>query len=327
MAVPGQLLRRVTIWLLILTSIVTVAYASLSVYIVTQLTYVPPTPLYATPASMGLAYRDVTFPSREDKLQLRGWFIPGVLPNGKLTTQRTIVFVHGNRTNRADKFAGLLALSVAFARSGFAVIAFDMRGFGESPPAPLSLGYFEQRDVLGAVDFLQHGSLPYPALGRPKHLVGWGVSMGAATLLLAATQTPALEAFVSDSAYADILPILEREIPIGDHLPPLFTPGVLLAARVLYGVDFYHVRPVDVVASLAPRPILFIHGTADTYIPPSNLDSLAAAARSGLHAHVQTWLVPKATHAHAFLVLGKAYVSRVIAFYTQVLGPDTSFAQ
>lgn len=327
MTIQGQLLRRVTIGLLILTSIVTFAYTSLSVYIATQLVYVPPTPIYATPASMGVAYRDVTFPSREDGLQLRGWFIPGALPNGKLTAQRTIVFVHGSRTNRADQFAGLLTLSVAFARSGFGVLAFDMRGFGQSPPAPLSLGYFEQRDVLGAVDFLQHGSLPYPALGRPKHIVGWGISMGAATLLLAAAQTPALEALVSDCAYADILPILEREIPLGGHLPPLFTPGVLVAANALYGVDFYHVRPVDVVASLAPRPILFIHGAADTYIPPSNMSSLAAAARSGSHANVQTWLVPKATHAHSFLVLGQAYVSRVIAFYTQVLGPDTSNAQ
>src|SRR5579863_7557840 len=273
MAVQGQLLRRMTIGLLILTSIVTFAYASISVYVATQLAYVPPTPLYATPASMGVTYRDVTFRSREDSLQLRGWFIPGVLPNGKLTAQRTIVFVHGNRTNRADKFAGLLKLSVTFARSGFAVLAFDMRGFGQSPPAPLSLGYFEQRDVLGAVDFLQHGPLPYPALGRPRHIVGWGVSLGAATLLLAAAQTPVIEALVSDSAYADILPILEREVPKGDHLPPLFTPGVLLAARALYGIDFYHVRPVDVVASLAPRPILFIHGTADTYIPPTNMDS------------------------------------------------------
>lgn len=326
MAKPGQLLRPITAWLLTLTAIATFAYTGLSVYIATQLVYVPPTPIYATPASMGVAYHNVTFPSRVDKLQLRGWFIPGVLPNGKLTTQRTIIFVHGNRTNRADKFAGLLALSVAFARSGFGVLAFDMRGFGESPPAPLSLGYFEQRDVLGAVDFLQSGPLPYPELGRPQRLAGWGVSLGAATLLLASAQTSAIQAVVSDSAYADILPILEREIPKGGHLPPLFTPGVLISARALYGMDFYQVRPVDIVAKVASRPILFIHGDADTYIPPSNMDILAQAARTAPHAHVQTWLVHGATHAHAFLVLGQAYVTRVVAFYTQILGPDTSLA-
>src|SRR5947209_1664880 len=111
MAEPGRLLRIITGWLLTLTAIATIAYAGLSIYITTQLVYVPPTPLYATPASMGVAYHNVTFPSRVDKLQLRGWFIPGILPNGKLTTQRTIIFIHGNRTNRADKLTGLLKLS------------------------------------------------------------------------------------------------------------------------------------------------------------------------------------------------------------------------
>ena len=52
-------------------------------------------------------------------------------------------------------------------------------------------------------------------------------------------QEQAIRAVVSDCAYADIVPILEREVPKGGHLPALFTPGTLFAARVLYGVDFY----------------------------------------------------------------------------------------
>ncbi len=43
--------------------------------------------------------------------------------------------------------------------------------------------------------------------------------MGAATLLMAAAQSPAIRAVVSDSAYADIIPILEREVPKRGHLP------------------------------------------------------------------------------------------------------------
>jgi fermentation-respiration switch protein FrsA (DUF1100 family) len=309
--------------LLILSAIVTTAYVALSLYIATQLVYVPQKPITKTPADLGLKFQYVTFPSREDHIQLRGWFIPGVLPNGSLTAQRTLVVVHGVRTNRADPGAGILDLSGEFARHGFAVLAFDMRGSGESPPAPLSLGYFEQRDVLGAVDFLRSGSLPYPDLGRPRIIGGWGVSMGAATLLLAASQEPAIRAVVSDCAYADIIPILQREVPKGGHLPPMFTPGTLVAADVLYGIDYYTVRPMDVVAKIAPRPIFFIHGSADTYIPPSNMSVLAAAAQAAPNAHVQTWLVPGATHARSFVLMPKEYVSRVVAFYTAALGADT----
>ncbi|HLX57509.1 MAG TPA: alpha/beta hydrolase [Ktedonobacteraceae bacterium] len=319
----GRLLRRVIVALLIVSGLLTLAYSAASLYIATQLVYAPQKAIYATPASLGLQFRDVTFPSRIDHLPLRGWFIPGVLPGGRLTARRTIIVVHGSRANRADQAAGLLDLSGAFARQGFAVLAFDMRGSGESPSAPLSLGYFEQRDVLGAIDFLRTGPLPYPALGRPRIIGGWGVSMGAATLLLAASQEPAIRAVVSDSAYADILPILEREVPRGGHLPPLFTPGALLAAQALYGIDYYDVRPVDVVAGIAPRPIFFIHGAADTYVPPSNLALLASAARTASGASVQTWLVPGANHAQAYHTQTQEYVARVMAFFTGTLGPDS----
>jgi uncharacterized protein len=320
----NRVLRWVVIVLLVISLVVTAAYSALSIYIATQLVYVPQKPIYATPASLGLQFKYVTFPSRIDHIQLKGWYIPGVLPNGHLTTQRTIIMVHGTRTNRADKGAGLLNLSGDLARRGFAILAFDMRGTGESPPAPLSLGYFEQRDVLGAVDFLQSGPVPYPALGRTRIIGGWGVSMGAATLLMATAQEPAIRAVVSDCAYADIIPILEREVPKGGHLPPLFTPGALTEAHILYGMDFYAVRPEDVVASIAPRPIFFIHGTSDTYVPTANMNILATAARTAPYAHVQTWLVQGASHAQSFNLEGAVYVDRVVAFYNAALGPDTS---
>src|SRR2546430_4902995 len=317
-----RLLRWIVVALLIVSVIVTTAYTALSIYIATQLVYAPQKPIYATPASLGLQFKYVTFRSRIDQVQLKGWYIPGVLPDGSLTSQRTIIMVHGDRTNRADKDAGLLNLSGDLARHGFAILAFDMRGTGESPPAPLSLGYFEQRDVLGAVDFLRSGPIPYPALGRTHIIGGWGVSMGAATLLLATAQEPAIRAIVSDCAYAEIIPILEREVPERGHLPALFTPGALFAARVLYGMDFYAVRPVDIVASIAPRPIFFIHGTSDTYVPTPNMNILAAAARTGPDANAQPGLVPGADHAPSLNTPGTGDGARVVARINKALVPQ-----
>lgn len=107
------------------------------------------------------------------------------------------------------------------------------------------------------------------------------------------------------------------------RIPGLFTPSILLASRVLYGIDFYATRPVDVVSSIAPRPIFFIQGTADTVVPPSNLGTLAKAASAALHAHVQTWTVKGADHIQSFHVMGAVYVNRVVAFFTKALGSDT----
>ena len=215
----GRGFRRFVAVLLALSVVLTAGYAAISITFATKSIQTTRVPLYATPASLGFQYKDITFPSREDHLQLSGWFIPGVLPNGSLTAQRTIIVVHGNNANRADQSVGLLNLSGAFARNGFAVLAFDVRGNGVSSPAPRSFGYFEQRDVLGAVDFLRTGSLPYPDLGRPHAIAGYGLSMGGSALLLAAAHEPAISAIVADSTAADYLPILEREAPKASTSP------------------------------------------------------------------------------------------------------------
>jgi fermentation-respiration switch protein FrsA (DUF1100 family) len=117
------------------------------------------------------------------------------------------------------------------------------------------------------VDFLRSGPLPYPELGRPQVIAGWGNSLGGATLIFAAAKEPAIRAIVSDCAFADFLPIMERELPHQGHYPSFFTPGGLVAAQVLYGVDYYHTRPADVIAAVAPRPIFLIHGASDTFTP------------------------------------------------------------
>src|SRR6202158_3889115 len=317
-------LRRAVTGLMILAGLLTLGYVGISSYIAEQLVYESPKPIVKTPASLGLRFANVSFPSRNDHITLKGWFIPGVLPDGRLTADRVIVTIHGTRTNREDPGAHLLELTAALARNGFGVLTFDMRGMGESPAAPLSMGNLEQRDVLGAVDFLRTGTLPFPELGRPRLIGGLGISMGAATLLLAAAREPAIQAVVSDSAYADAAPLLEREIPkrsvaLVGPIPGALGASALTMARILYGVDLFDARPVGSIARIAPRPLLLIHGAADDYVPVSHFQQLAAAATSPATARVTTWLVPNTGHAQAFKKTGPAYVARVTTFFDAAL--------
>jgi fermentation-respiration switch protein FrsA (DUF1100 family) len=156
--------------------------------------------------------------------------------------------------------------------------------------------------------------------------------LGGATAILATASEPAIKALVSDSAFADILPRLERdipaaEIPVVGHVPAMITPGALHVAQWLYGVDYYNIKPDAVIASIAPRPILLIHGADDNKdhqsTPPADMYTLAAAL-AAQNANVQTWMVPGATHVQAYHVAGQAYVDRIVAFYNSALGPDTS---
>ncbi|HET9918675.1 MAG TPA: alpha/beta hydrolase [Ktedonobacteraceae bacterium] len=309
--------RRFTIILLVVSGILATLYVGTSMALALILAYLPPLPVTQTPSSLSLSYREVAFLSRGDRILLRGWFIPAILPDGQMSAERTIIVVHGVHANRATPL--VLDLSATLARRGFAVLAFDMRGDGESSPAPLGGGYFEQRDVLGAVDFLRTGRLPYPELGRPRFIGGWGISQGGVALLFAAAQEPALQALVIDSAYASMESLIKHAFGAAS----VFLPATRLITSVLYGIDYYAVRPVDVVAKIAPRPLLFIHGADDTIVPPSNMEDLAGAARSAPQAHVQTWLVPHTEHIEAYVTAKQAYIERMLVFFTGAASVQT----
>ena len=312
---PRLLPRRATLLALGALVVAPVAYLGISGFVARRLAFSKPLAIEQTPADHGLDYRDVSFLSRDDGMLLRGWLIPGIGVDGQPTLERTVIAAHGAWQNRTDPAIGLLELCCALARAGYAVLAFDMRGHGESQMAPFTLGYSEQSDILGAVDFLRAGALPYPALARPQWIGGYGISMGGSALLYAAAREPAIRAVVADSAYDEMAPTIERELPARSHLPRFFTPGALFAARALYSVDVAAVRPVEAVAAIAPRPLLLIQGGADAMNPASSLTNLARAAESDPQAHVVTWRVPNVPHAQAFHQEREAYVSLLTAFF------------
>jgi uncharacterized protein len=308
--------QRIITGFLIISGILAVLYVSVSISLAIILNNRPPKPITRTPSSLGLNYRDITFLSREDHLLLRGWFIPGILPGGRLTVERTVIQVHGANNNRAVG----LDISTALARHGIAVLALDSRGNGESASAPNGGGYFEQRDILGAVDFLRSGPLPYPDLGRPRTIGGWGISVGGDALIYAAAQEPAIKAVVIDSSYATMAEYMEPAF--GPFF--IFIPGTRVTSMMLYGIDYAIVRPVDVIAKIAPRPIFLIQGAADTVILPSNMTELAAAADAAPGAHVQTWLVPKAHHIQAYDLVRNTYIDRLVTFFHAELSTESS---
>lgn len=294
---------------------ITQGYMYLSFLVARKVAFARPKAITKTPAELGLSYREVHFVSRENHLMLSGWFIPGILPGGQLTTERTIIMVHGLHSNRVALEAGLLDLSAELARHGFAILAFDTRGQGKSARAPISMGYLEQFDVLGTVDFLCSGPLPFPELGRPRAIGGWGISMGGSAMLLAAAREPAIQGVVADCAFAAFVPLMQRDIKV----PNIFIPGLTKAMLLHYGIDYHAIRPVDVVASIAPRPLFFIQSGIDRIVPAWNMKLLADAASMAADARVLTWQVPEAEHIQAYHVRGAEYVNRVVAFFTDAL--------
>ncbi|MCA1648381.1 MAG: hypothetical protein LC797_23955 [Chloroflexi bacterium] len=55
--------------------------------------------------------------------------------------------------------------------------------------------------------------------------------------MLTAADEPAVRAVAEDSGYADLSDLLDEQVPQVSGLPSFFIPGMVLATRVLVGVD------------------------------------------------------------------------------------------
>jgi len=194
---------------------------------------------------------------------------------------------------------------------GANVLMFDFRGEGRSPGSLVSIGYWEQYDLIGAVQFA-HREAP------KDRIVVMGYSMGASTALLAAARTPLIAGVLADSPFADLATYLDHHLSVWTHLPAFpFNAIILTIVPRLTGVNPAAVDPQAAVAAIGRRPLLLIAGTADTYIPDANAVRLYRAARR-VDPLATLWLVPGANHVQAFKVAPAAYLAHVYRWLHEV---------
>lgn len=249
-----------------------------------------------TPASFGWGYETVAFQTA-DGLTLRGWLIPRA-GDPLYEDRRVVMLLHGYPFDKGN------ILSVApLVHDHVHLLVFDFRGFGESDGTGTTIGYREQEDVLGALEFLR---------GRGFDRIGaFGFSMGAATALMAAGRTDRLRVVISDSAYAD-LGMMARAYY--GNLPLLSEPLAWLTrlfGRMSFGVDPADVSPARSLAQVR-IPVLVIHSTGDDQIGLENAHRLQAALAQNRQA--EFWFADAAGHGSAFALHPAEYEGRVVDF-------------
>jgi fermentation-respiration switch protein FrsA (DUF1100 family) len=292
-------------WLKVIIGVVVlviVAFLGLSAYLGASATRVERIPITVSPADLGLDYEDITFPSREDHLILHGWFLPS--PD----SEQVIIMLHGAESNRSDPGVNMMGIAAELIDNGYNVLMFDFRGHGESEGNRLSAGYHERKDLLGAVDFARE---------RGFEQIGvLGFSMGAATAIMGAAEETNIDCVVADSSFADMAGIMEREFTERTKFPGFFLKPVLFMVNIMYGVDFNAVKPVENVPAIAPRPILFIHGDEDDFVP---LDHAYRLYEASQNPDDRLWIVPGADHVKAYVTSPAEYMDKVIAFFDNTL--------
>lgn len=252
----------------------------------------PPSPYTFTPFEVGADAEDVTFSAR-DGVRLAGWWLD------RPDSRDVVIVSHGHRGNKSD----LLGIGPGLWREGFTVFMFDFRGNGDSADGPQSLAHYEQADLEAAIDLA--------ASRRPDARISLvGFSMGAAVSIIVAARDQRVSAVVADSAFAQM-----RDIIVGAarsmRLPPV--PAVDMVDVITgwrYGYRFKEVRPVDVIGEIAPRPLLLVHGEADTLIPVEN----AYRLRDATGGHAELHVTPGAGHCGSYFTDRPGYIAAVAAF-------------
>ena len=129
----------------------------------------------------------------------------------------------------ATRDSGLEQYGEALSAAGYDVLLFDLRGHGQSDPSRLYLGRRERADIRAVMAWAG-------AEGFTHDRIGWlGYSMGGSTLLMEAARNPQIQVAVIDSPYGDLPKLLEVQLSRHSGLPSWFNPGILLAARWIFG--------------------------------------------------------------------------------------------
>ncbi len=254
-----------------------------------------------SPADLGMEYEDVRFRA-DDGVVLSGWFIPAARE-----TRTAVIVLHGFSGHRLPE----LAAFVPWLHERHHVLQFDFRGHGESDAGPTTLGAHERQDVAAAVRFCGARGLGPIAL--------FGISMGAATAIVAGVDLPVV-AVVADAPFAELHhPVANRMREVGYPLPEIgarvIVAGAALRTRTLLR------DPIDVVARLAPRPLLIISPSDDRLIRAEQSERLFRRAGEPK----QIFRVAGAGHGEAYAVDPQGYRSTVLEFLERhlvALGPS-----
>ena len=160
--------------------------------------YHPSRALAADPRSVGLDFKDVTFPAA-DGVRLHGWLIPGRIPT-------TVLYSHGNAGNIGDRVRIARLLVEAL---GVGVFMYDYRGYGRSEGAPSEAGLV--MDALGAREAVLREGV------SPARIVYYGRSLGAAvTVDLALAQPP--RGVVLESPFTSVRAMADAVLPGAGYL-------------------------------------------------------------------------------------------------------------
>ena len=227
---------------------------------------------------------------------------------------RTALLVHGY----SDNCIRMIDIASIYNRQlGFNIILPDLHAHGKSDGDDIQMGWKDRLDIL---HWIAVAEKMFASKGHDSQMVLHGVSMGAATTMnVSGEDTPAyLRCFVEDCGYTSVWDEFSQELKNRFHLsdfPIMYSSSALCKLR--YGWSFGEASPLKQVAK-CHKPMLFIHGSNDTFVPTAMVHPLYAAKPQPK----ELWIAPGSEHARSYSDHKKEYTQRVCNFVNKYVKAD-----
>lgn len=224
-------------------------------------------------------------------------------------SDRWVLLCHGY----AGTWDSMLQYARPFAEAGYNLLVPHMRAHGESGGRFIGMGWLDRRDVVSWSRWLVAEGASSLGSAVPRAVVLLGHSMGASSVCMAAGEpdVPAeVRALVADCGFDTSWHALSSSaqaagLPV--H-PTIDLARMSLALRP----GGYDLAKGDVAGALGRTrvPVLIVHGTADTMVPPYMAGVLARSCACG----ARVLMVPDAGHCQSSLLDPELYWGEVLAF-------------
>lgn len=188
----------------------------------------------------------------------------------KNSGKRWVILMHGYDSEGKN----MAEYAEHFYKRGYSVLLPDQRGFGLSEGRQTTMGQKEQYDVLSWICFLNRNE-------RPEQILLFGVSLGASTVLLAAGRSlpKNVAAVIEDCGYTSVYEEFKYNLKQLFRLPAFpFLTIIDLITRIKDGWSLH--KDADCIRAVrrSNLPTLFIHGSADSFVPFYMQDELYESA-------------------------------------------------
>ena len=238
-----------------------------------------------------------------DGAKLCGHVLVPKKPNGKL-----VLACHGARSSGLGEFCQSAPF---YYENGYTLVMPDHRGCGESDGKYMGYGTHESKDTFLWVNYSK-ARFPDCAIFL------LGVSMGGATVLMMSNHAddPAIRGIVADCPYTSAWDEFSYQIHTSFHLPDFPVLHICdLYCRIFCGYRFRDASPLDAVRC-AKKPVLFIHGEKDDYVPTFMQGTLYDACPT----KKERLVVPGAVHARSYYTAPALYQKTITEFMEQYAG-------